>query len=155
MAITVELVSAPDDEVRALIAALDAELAQGYAPENRHGLALAAIFQPHIKFFIARDGAALGCGGVALFDGFAEVKRMYVVPAARGTGVAPAILARIEAETIAAGISLLRLETGDVQHAAMRLYARAGFTPCAAFGDYLAMPASAISTSVFLEKRLE
>jgi putative acetyltransferase len=154
MAITVEQVRAPNDEVRALIEALDSELAQEYAPENRHGLSLAAIFQPHIKFFLARDGAALGCGGVAFFEGFAEVKRMFVVPEARGTGVAYAILARLEAESRAAGIPLLRLETGDVQHAAMRLYTRAGFTRCAAFGDYMAMPQHSIRANVFLEKRL-
>jgi putative acetyltransferase len=154
MAITVEQVSAPNDEMRALIEALDATLAEGYPPENRHGLALAAIFQPHIRFFVARDGVARGCGGVAFFEGFAEVKRMFVVPAARGTGVAQAILARIEAEARAAGFSHLRLETGDVQHAAMRLYARAGFLPCPAFGDYLSMSPAALATSVFLEKRL-
>jgi putative acetyltransferase len=100
------------------------------------------------------NGAAAGCGGVALFSDFAEVKRMYVRPSARGRGVAQALLKRLEAEARSAGLLLLRLETGDRQVAAMRLYERAGFARCGAFGAYAAMPPGAIATSIFLEKRL-
>ena len=46
------------------------------------------------------------------------------------------------------------LETGDAQRAAIRLYERAGYTRCAAFGPYAAMPLHAIEHSVFFEKRL-
>jgi putative acetyltransferase len=153
--IGIEAVAAPTADVRGLIGELDAALAQNYPPAQRHGLALAAIFQPHIRFYIARlDGAAVGCGGVALFADFAEVKRMYVRPAVRGRGVAQAILARLEQATRAAGLAVLRLETGDSQFAALRLYQRAGFAPCPAFGGYATMPAHAVATSVFLEKRL-
>ncbi|MCW5806691.1 MAG: GNAT family N-acetyltransferase [Deltaproteobacteria bacterium] len=95
-----------------------------------------------------------GCGGVALLDGFAEVKRMYVRATARGRGIAETILARIEAAARDAGYATLRLETGDRQVAAMKFYERAGFRRCAAFGAYAAMPAHAISTSVFFEKSL-
>ena len=78
-AVTVELAASVTPEVRTLIAELDADLAQHYSAEQRHGLALDAIFQPHIRFFVARrEGVAVGCGGVALMDGFGEVKRMYV-----------------------------------------------------------------------------
>ena len=136
------------DEVRLLIDELEAVLAAEYPPEQRHGLALDAIFQPHVRFFVAtRQGAAVGCGGVALFADFAEVKRMYVRETARGQGVADAILARIEEEVRRARLSLLRLETGTRQLAAMRLYARMGFKECAAFGEYAL-------NSVFLEKGL-
>ena len=87
----IEQVSGATDEVRALIAELDETLSAEYPPEQRHGLALDAIFQPHLRFFLARlDGEAVGCGGVALFADFAEVKRMYVRDPARGKGVAPA-----------------------------------------------------------------
>ena len=62
-------------------------------------LALDAIFAPNIRFFVARlNGAAVGCGGVAFFADFAEVKRMYVREVARGRGVAQLLLARIEQE---------------------------------------------------------
>jgi putative acetyltransferase len=153
--ITVELVSNATDDVRALISELDRILSAEYTPEQRHGLALDAIFKPDIRFFLARsNGIAVGCGGVALFADFAEVKRMYVRDAARGRGVARALLARIEKETRDAGLVLLRLETGMRQMAALRFYQLAGFQPCAAFGAYAAMAPRAVATSVFLEKRL-
>jgi putative acetyltransferase len=151
--ISVELVASPSDDVRALIAELEDALAAEYPPEQRHGLSIDAIFQPHVRFFVARlEGRAAGCGGVALFADFAEVKRMYVRPQARGRGVADAVLARVEAEARAAGLALLRLETGDRQLAAMRFYERSGFRRCDPFGAYAAMPAAAITTSVFYEK---
>jgi putative acetyltransferase len=153
--VLIELVPRATDEVRVLLGELDGVLSAAYPPEQRHGLALDAIFQPHVRFFVARlGGAAIGCGGVALFPDFAEVKRMYVRDAARGRGVADAILARIETEAREAGTALLRLETGDRQIAAMRLYFRLGFHQCPAFGAYAAMAAEAIATSVFFEKRL-
>ncbi|WP_363331145.1 GNAT family N-acetyltransferase [Bradyrhizobium sp.] len=78
-----------------------------------------ALFQPHILFFLARlNGAAVGCGGMALFADFAEVKRMYVREAVRGRGVAQALLARIETEARAAGLSSCawRRENGRRRH---------------------------------------
>jgi putative acetyltransferase len=155
-AIAIEPAPAPTQDVRALIGELERTLSAEYPPEQRHGLSLDAIFQPNIRFFIARlNGIAAGCGGVALFAEFAEVKRMYVRDAARGHGLAQALLARIETEARQAGLALLRLETGERQSAAMRLYQRAGFRPCAAFGAYAAMAPHAIATSIFLEKPLE
>ena len=154
-AIALELVRTPTDEVRALIEELDETLARAYVAEQRHGLKLDAIFQPHVRFFLARlDGVAMGCGGVALFSTFAEVKRMYVREAARGSGLARALLERIEVESKENGLDLLRLETGDRQLAAIRFYERAGFRRCEAFGDYALMTPQAIATSLFYEKWL-
>ncbi len=152
--IAIEMALVANEEVRGLIGELEEALSAEYSPEQRHGLRLDAIFQSHIRFFVARlDGAAVGCGGVALFDGFAEVKRMYVREAARGRGVAGAVLARLEAEAQAAGIAVLRLETGDRQLAAMRFYERCAFRRCGGFGDYAVMPPAAIAASVFYQKR--
>jgi putative acetyltransferase len=151
--VTVTLTTAPTDAVRLLIGELEQVLSAEYPPENRHGLPLDAIFQPHMRFFVATlDGDPVGVGGVALFDGFGEVKRMYVRPVARGQGVARAILDRLEAETRAANLPVLRLETGDKQTDALRLYYRYGFTDCPPFGDYVTLPPQAISASIFLEK---
>ncbi len=153
--IAIESAPAATADVRALISELDWTLAAEYSPDQRHGLALDAIFQPHIRFFLARlNGAAVGCGGVALFADFAEVKRMYVRDTVRGRGVALALLAQIETTAREAGLFCLRLETGERQPAALKFYARAGFHPCAAFGPYAAMPPQAIATSVFMEKPL-
>lgn len=153
--IAIELATAPTEEVRTLVGELEQILSAEYPPEQRHGLPLDAIFQPHVRFFVARvDGEPVGCGGVALFDGFAEVKRMYVRAGARGRGVADALLSRLEAEARAAGRSVLRLETGDQQLAAMRFYERAGFRRSAAFGDYATMAPHRIATSIFFEKAI-
>jgi putative acetyltransferase len=151
----VETVSAPTEEVRTLVDELERALASEYPAEQRHGLSLDAIFQPHIEFFIARlDGDAVGCGGVAFYDTYGEVKRMYVRDRARGRGIARAILARIETAMRERGLTLLRLETGVRQTAAMRLYESAGFHECGAFGEYADMTPEAIETSRFYEKRL-
>lgn len=153
--ITVELAPNATEEVRTLVGELEQVLSAEYLPEQRHGLQIDAIFQPHIRFFLARlGGAAVGCGGVALFPEFAEVKRMYVREKVRGRGTAEALLARIEKEARDAGLTVLRLETGDRQFAAIRFYERSGFNRCPAFGDYTSMPPYAIATSVFFEKRL-
>jgi putative acetyltransferase len=143
------------DEVRELVAELDQVLAAEYPPEQRHGLSLDAIFQPHIRFFVARmNGELAGCAGLALCGDFAEVKRMYVREGARGRGLAQALLRRLEQEALSAGLPKLRLETGERQHAAMRLYESAAFRRCEPFGAYAAMRPEAIATSVFYEKLL-
>src|SRR5713226_4651380 len=99
MKIVIEHLAGPTQEARELIAELDAVLGAVYEPEQRHGLSIAQVFEPNVRFFIARlDEAAVGCGALALFDGYAEVKRMYTRKAARGRGVGKALLARIEQE---------------------------------------------------------
>jgi putative acetyltransferase len=157
MSIAIEQVDTPTECVRSLIAELDAELAAAYAPEQQHGLSLARIFRPGLLFFAARlDGEPVGCAGVALANGFAEVKRMYVRPHARGRGrgVARALLARLAEEARACGLSRLTLETGDAQLAAIRFYEREGFARCGAFGDYATMPPAAVERSVFFAKAI-
>jgi putative acetyltransferase len=142
-------------EIRSLISELEAELSANYLPEQRHGLSLDALFEPHIRFFVAwtEDGPQ-GCGGAALFSDFAELKRMYVRESARGKGVAEAILQKLTAEAAAAGLDVLKLETGSLQRRAIRFYERTGFRICGAFKPYASMPPSAVATSVFMEKRI-
>lgn len=155
MTLSIEQANSPTGTVRALVAELEAVLSAEYPPEQRHGLALEAIFQPHIHFFVATlDGVPAGCGGVALLDGFAELKRMYVRPAARGQGVAQAVITELTAVAARHGYPVLRLETGTAQHAALRFYEREGFARCGAFGNYLEMPPAAVATSVFMEKSI-
>jgi putative acetyltransferase len=155
MLLVIEHVAAVTDDARMLIGELDSELSREYPPEQRHGFSVERVFQPGVMFFIARlDGELVGCGGVSFDDGWAEVKRMYVRPAARGRNVAGAILARLENEARARGSTQLVLETGDVRHAALRFYQRNGFTRRGSFGAYSAMPPRAIERSVFLEKRI-
>lgn len=155
MHIAIERVTAATPEVDALVGELNEVLGALYAAHQRHGLAIAQLFEPHVRFFLTRaDGIAVGCGGVALFDGYAEVKRMYTRPSARGRGAAKALLRRIEEEARGAALPVLRLETGIHQHEAIGLYESVGFRRCGPFGPYAAMPTGNIATSVFYEKAL-
>jgi putative acetyltransferase len=153
--LTIERVPGPTDEIRQLLAELDRALAGPYLPEQRHALSLDQLFDRNVRFFAARlDGAAVGCGGVAFYDGYAEVKRMFTRPAARRLGVAMALLRHLESEARSAGHSVVRLETGMYQAEAIAFYERAGFERCDAFGDYLDLPPRAVETSVFYEKMI-
>jgi putative acetyltransferase len=155
LGIAIELLIDPTPELRGLVAELNEVLDATYAPHQRHGLSLERLFEPHMRFFLARlDGAAVGCGGVALFADYAEVKRMYTRQEARGQGVAKALLRRIEEEARLAGAPVLYAETGTYQREAIGLYQRMGFRRCGAFGPYAAMPAANIETSLFLAKTL-
>jgi len=155
MSLVIEKAEKPTEDVRILIQQLEEELSPHYEAHQRHGLKLEAIFQPGIHFFLARRGGqALGCGGVALYPGFAEVKRMFVSPAARGQGIADAIMDRLADVARQADRPLLRLETGDRQQAAIRFYRRYGFGFCGPFAPYSTMPPENITTSIFMEKSL-
>lgn len=89
-------------------------------------------------FVVARRGGeAIGCGGLRQLDAHeGEVKRMYVAPAARGTGVSTAILTALEGEARRRGWRRLLLETGIAQADAMRFYEREGYAPIPNYGHY-------------------
>src|SRR5215813_3600732 len=99
MRVIIEPMASPTPEVQQLLFELDEVLGAAYPPEQRHALSLDQLFQPNIRFFVARlAGEGIGCGGVAFLDGFAEVKRMYTRPSVRGRGIGKTLLARIERE---------------------------------------------------------
>lgn len=138
-------------DVIALLEAGDAYGASLYPAESNHFLPLDALRGPNVCFVVARDrhGAALATGAIALAGDFAELKRMWVVPDARGKGISTAVLADLEARALDAGHSLLRLETGIDNHEALALYERKGFVRRGPFGCYREDP-----LSVFMEKHL-
>ena len=155
MSIMIERAVETTTEVHDLIGELNEVLGAAYEAHQRHGLSIEQLFEPNVRFFVARlDSIAVGCGGVAMFEDYAEVKRMYTRPAVRGRGVAKALLRRIEDEACRAGKSVLRLETGTHQQEAIGLYEGMGFRQRGPFGAYAAMPARNIETSIFFEKEL-
>jgi putative acetyltransferase len=155
MTITVKRVLAPSPEMVQLVGELDAVLGALYSAEQRHGLRIEQLFEPNIRFFLAyADGQAAGCGGIAFFDGYAEVKRMYTRESARGRGAGKALLARLEQEARTMEMPIVRLETGTYQDAAIGLYERCGFRRCGAFGHYADLPPHRTEMSIFYEKSL-
>jgi putative acetyltransferase len=148
----IEAVPFDHPDAVALRSAQRAELAERYGtPDSEPGPAPTAA--DTAVFLLARDAAGLpiGCGALrALGDGAAEVKRMYVVPSRRRSGVAGAVLAALEAEAACRGWTRLKLETGTEQPDAMAFYERHGYRRIPNFGHY-----AGSDLSVCYERELE
>jgi GNAT superfamily N-acetyltransferase len=141
-------------DVQALVGAQQEEMRGRYAGVGDIGPAREAhMFEPPDGVFLvtrADDGRAVACGGVCRFDtARAELKRMYVLPAARGTGLGRRLLEALEAEARRLGYTGMVLETGDQQPEALGLYVAAGYGPIPCYGVYASR-----SLSMCFEKRL-
>ena len=96
-------------EARALLEASQAMMLELFTPESNHFLSLDALAAPDITFFVARlDADAVGCGALAIRDGYGELKSMFVDPGTRRAGVAAGLLERLEAEAKARGLAMGR-----------------------------------------------
>lgn len=139
------------DEVRTLVAELNAVLLELTPPEHCHHLTVEQMADEDTTVFIAREGgAAVACGALKRHEGgIGEVKRMYTRPSHRGQRIGEQIVSRIEAMARAEGLKRLVLETGDRHYAAWKVYERSGFTRCAPVLDY-----PDVKWSVFYDKTL-
>lgn len=85
----------------------------------------------HAYFVLERDGRVLGGAGVAPLAGgdaeTCELRKMYFLPEARGTGAGAAMMARCLEAARGFGFRRCYLETLTGMDAAMRLYERSGF----------------------------
>ncbi|MES1201711.1 MAG: GNAT family N-acetyltransferase [Pseudomonadota bacterium] len=141
MSISIAVEMPLQDDVRALVAALN-EWALGETPrEFCHHMTVEQMAEPSTTVFIARNeaGEAIGMGALKRHRaGLGEVKRMFTRPTARDGGIAGRIVQQIEALARQEGLQRLALETGAVPgfHPAWRVYEREGFTRCGAFLDY-------------------
>lgn len=143
--VSVAPVTVRDPGVPELIDALTVELSEGgYSDEETFGYSLDQLVAAGVHLVGARlAGELVGLGGVELQgDGIAELKRFYVVPGRRGQGVADAVIEALVDFARAAGVTTVRLETGDKQHAAIRFYGRHGFEVVDRFGEYVDSAAS-------------
>lgn len=138
MAVTVSPEDPRSQDAAGLIAALDDELSGMYEPQFNHFVSGEGLAGPGMRFFVARseDRTPIGCVAMRPYDGFAEIKRMFVMPSARGQGVSRLLLDAVHEAARADGFEFMRLETGDRQTAAIGLYEAVGYTRCKAFGDY-------------------
>jgi putative acetyltransferase len=146
--ITQENPQSPD--ARALIAGSETEMRAVYPPEDCHTLSPDELDHPHIAFYVARrNGAALGCVALVNNGDYGEVKRLFVVPEGRGSGLSKQLMDHLEAAAKQAGLARVLLETGDQLTAAVRLYEQRGYTVRGPFACYEVSPAS-----LFMEKTL-
>jgi putative acetyltransferase len=149
--ITVARESPRKDEVVALIRQADALMQSLYPAESNHLVDVESLAAFNVHFLVAREqGRALGCGAFVLGEaGQAEMKRVFVAPAARGKGVARALMEALEREAAKLGVTLMQLETGIKQPEAIALYRKFGYAERGPFGSYQPDP-----LSLFMEKRL-
>ena len=137
------LVGAMIDEMRDLYEGLDL-----LSPDMPKA-GVAELGPPHGTFLVGyRAGEAICGGGVKrLPDGACEIKRMYVVPAARGQGVARILLRALEDAARGLGYVVVRLDTGPRQPHARGLYESEGYVE---IGNFNGNPVA----TFFGEKRL-
>lgn len=95
------------------------------------------------------DGVPVGCGTIqTVAPGDAEIKRVFVLPAARGTGAGRALMQRLIADCRDLGYRRILMDTGRLLTAAQRLYDDLGFRRR---GPYQPMPAAADGIMVYYE----
>lgn len=141
------LVPEDDPELLALLADVVVELAARYADDDSSGIHDAS---PDTRWVLLRDdhGRAVACGGIQPLTWtvpdapvtVGEVKRVYVVPEARGRGLSRRVMAALLAEAVDLGFRTLWLETGTEQPEALALYRGSGWREIPAYGQYVADP---------------
>lgn len=131
--------SRQDPALVRLLALSDREFIRRY-PE-RKGQRLGPLL-PGIKFLVAYRGTtSVGCCGLqrpvqpSVEDCY-EVKRLFVIPEARGTGVADALMLSIESLAAKNGGKRLCFETGTRQPEAIHVVLRHGYTRIRPYPPY-------------------
>jgi len=134
-----------DAAMAAIIRAVMPEFGAGGAGFAIHdaevGAMSAAYASPGAAYFVVEDGRGrvLGGGGFANLEGgeegVCELKKMYFLPQARGTGMGERLLRHCLEAARQTGYRTMYLETLTGMDAAMKLYAKLGFKPlCAPMG---------------------
>jgi len=87
---------------------------------------------------------------------YAELKRMFVLPAYRGRGISKLLLQQIEQYAVKdLNVDVIVLETGNRQRASLRLYEGMGYQRRSMFGEYVGADPESGGDSTCLEKRLK
>ncbi|MDQ1695583.1 MAG: hypothetical protein QOJ03_936 [Frankiaceae bacterium] len=142
----VELRDEPYDGpvAQTLIDAVQQEYVNRYGGPDTAPIEPAEFAPPLGRFVVAYlDNAPVGAGGLRLIEErTVEVKRMYVVPGARGRGLARLLLVHLEGLARGLGATRVLLETGSRQPEAISLYETSGYERIEGFGHYKCEPGS-------------
>jgi GNAT superfamily N-acetyltransferase len=136
---SIEWRPADDPDVLRLATAQQREL-DGQNPADH----VAYPLKTDIEFVVAlRGGEPVACGALQRLDrSTSEIKRMYVIPEARGAGWSRVVLSALESEAEKRGCTEVRLETALMFTAAVALYRSAGYQHIPAYGEYVGDPLS-------------
>ncbi|RDE10575.1 bifunctional helix-turn-helix transcriptional regulator/GNAT family N-acetyltransferase [Pelagibacterium lacus] len=95
------------------------------------------MIAPRGSFIVVMsDGLPIGCVGLKGTDkGYAEIKRLWIAPSARGLGLARRLMDAAEAAARQLGIATLRLDTNKALTEAIALYRKTGWTEIDRFND--------------------
>lgn len=141
---TYEIVEVAFDDPRgtALRQQMSDEMAALYG-RPRHSVGAEEIPPENVVgSWLALDGdQVVGTVSLRRLRDLVEIKRMYVLPETRGTGLAARLLSVVEARA-AEVTDRLVLHTGERQKAAIALYERSGYTPIEIFAPYDEVPES-------------
>jgi GNAT superfamily N-acetyltransferase len=123
-----------EPEARELLAAMEAWVTDGWGPATPDRTSTVEPFEmvpPHGAYVIVReDDRTVAGGGIRrLADGVCELKRMFVVPDARGRGHGRRLLEALERTARDLGYRAVRLDTATSMTTAMALYRSAGYRP--------------------------
>ncbi|SER26348.1 Acetyltransferase (GNAT) domain-containing protein [Microlunatus flavus] len=126
---------------KTLFWAMAAEIARLYDGLDHNGPDMpkagpAELGPPHGGFWVGYvDGEPACCGGIKRLpdEGACEIKRMFVVPALRGRGLAHRLLAFLEDQARERGYRVARLDTGHHQPDARHIYETSGYVEIANF----------------------
>lgn len=118
-------------------AEIDARFEGGFDPARSLLPDAGKLTPPVGAFVIARlRNRPVGCGALVFHgDAPADLKRMWIAPAARGLGLGRRLLHELERHAREAGVSVLRLETNRALKEAIALYRRSGYVEVDAFND--------------------
>jgi putative acetyltransferase len=122
---------------RALLALYGAELERhfGLTGVTETQEALEAAYPAPGGLWLASSGEPVGCVALRpLGPKEGELKRLFMLPGARGRGVGRSLLETALGAARAAGFRSIRLDTLPGMEAAQALYAALGFRPCAPYG---------------------
>lgn len=107
---------------------------------------------PAAGLLLARAGElAAGCVAYKPLDppGVCEMKRLYVRPAFRGSGLGSRLVAAVCAAAADAGYERMRLDTLPSMRSAQRLYRASGFREIPAYCE------NPVEGAIFMERRLD
>ena len=148
--ITCNRTNSTNKDFQKLVMELDADLAIRDGADHLFYAQFNTIAAIQYAIVAYNNGVAVGCGAIKPYaENCMEVKRMYVVVAQRGRGIAGTILQALENWALELGSHTCLLETGQKQPEAIALYTKANYKIIPNYGQY-----AGVENSVCFEKKL-